>query len=315
MMFGWLFDRYSRRTKGSASEFKPFCPKGDIDEWNYKEYLRILPLFEENCKTFEFDPRTFYVRLYAPNPSEGPVPHEMRGIHLITATKASCGEVLPDYEYVNILREVIKADLDLTAFIDEEKGVSVTRYTILGTGADKKEFVRPEADDYRACDIYEDMRFFPPDVFDKVELHPEWQPKERADLYKFDNSQFKGKTKFGFYGGCKYRGRVNGELADFYITTDRVKGKPDENLMWYSLQKIGDASRLYNSGRAHMRKSDDGESVVVDLSLDGRVIVDARDRFRFDWEPTEEESERAFRESSARWKRNQEKRGLTVWRF
>lgn len=64
-----------------------------------------------------------------------------------------------------------------------------------------------------------------------------------------------------------------------------------------------------------MRKSDDGESVVVDLSLDGRVIVDARDRFRCDWEPTEEESERAFRESSARWKRNQEKRGLTVWRF
>lgn len=302
-----MFGLFKKKDKLSTEyhEPQPLCPKGNIDEWNYKEFLRIRPLFEEACRNYEADPVVTFVRLYAPNPSDGEIPSCLRGIHLITASKKKWGSSTDGYEFVNLLKEVAKVPLHVSACIVERKGICVHRFSIVGTGMEKSPlyngtYIHPKDGDYSAIDYYADKKFFPKEIFDEVELHPEQQPKEREDLYKFDNKQFQGKVKHGFAPCSDYRGRVNGELADFFITTDGVKGKHDENEMWYFLHKIGDGSQLYNSGRAHMRMSDDGESVVVDLSLDGRVIVDARDRVFRDGDSSYDEVQKTADADDAR---------------
>ena len=316
-MFGWIrrlfAERYPEYCPAEVEKERPFRPTGDIDAWNYGEYLRILPLFEAVCRDYEADPAVTFVRLYAPDPSKGAVSDCLRGIHLITASKKDCrGNSTDGLEFVSLLRKVTGARICISASIAEVKGICVNRFSIEGTGMERSPlyngtFRHPPAGDYHAIDIYDDRRFFPDEVFDMVELHPELQPREREDLWKFDNRQFEGKTKYRFYSDCDYRGRANGQLADFFITTDRVSDKPDENEMWYFLRKIGDGSRLANSGRAHMRMSDDGESVVVDLTLDGSCIVDARDRILRDGELTDEECAKEYEESCARWRRQQER--------
>lgn len=251
-----------------------------LDEKNFRDFQRLSPLFEEAAAKRKRDYLPL-VRLYAPDPSKGAVSPKLRGLHLIVVAKEDenvDGEgnevrLMEDFELLVGVRATI------TASITEEDDFRLIRYSIKESGAEVSPvftggYKRPK--DY-VYDSYSDKCYFPEEVLDKVVFHPERQMPIREDLYKFDNAQFDGKTRFHFFGGSKYRGRVNGKLADFFIKTDQVRGKEDKNEMWYFLHKINDRSLLYNSGRAHMRMSDDGQSVVVDLSLDGTCVVDARD--------------------------------------
>ena len=90
-MFRWIWSLFSRRISEYSlpeiEEPRPWHPTGDVDEWNYREYLRILPLFEAAYQDYEADPLVTFVRLYAPDPSKGTVPECLRGVHLITASK------------------------------------------------------------------------------------------------------------------------------------------------------------------------------------------------------------------------------------
>lgn len=253
---------------------------GKLDEKNFRDFQRLSPLFEEAAAKRKRDYLPL-VRLYAPDPSKGAVSPKLRGLHLIVVAKEdenADGEG-NEFRLMEDFGLLVGVRATITANITEEHDFQLIRYSIKESGAEispvfTSGYERPKGYVY---DRYSDKCYFPEEVLDKVVFHPERQMPIREDLYKFDNAQFDGKTRFHFFGGSKYRGRVNGKLADFFIKTDEVTGKEDKNEMFYSLHKINDRSLLYNTGRAHMRMSDDGQSVVVDLSLDGTCVVDARD--------------------------------------